>query len=281
MQRINVVIITYNNVTMLRNLLRDLATQSRVGNAIYVVDNASVDDTSLIMAKEFVYVTYIRLSENTGSAGGYAAGIKAAMNHADGIWTFDDDVQLESDSLKNLVAGYNEISKTRPLGAVRSVGTNHPENLPTELEIAPWRGTLWNCELLRKMGPPRSDYFLYGEDLEYSLRMHKFGYVCYWVPTSKCAEIRQGKTDEQFLGVPVRIYPSAFRLYYAFRSEFNIFLEYRVIHKIAHLLLYALKVIVYTAFTERLKGRQKIDAVILGLIHGLIGQLGKNSKYLP
>ena len=152
--------------------------------------------------------------------------------------------------------------------------------LPVELEIVPWRGALWAGDVVRLMGPPRNDYFLYGEDLEYSLRMRKLGYCCYWVPASRCIEARKGKTDGHMLGRAVRIYPQSFRLYYAFRNEISIYLTYRRIDKFANLCLFTLKVIGYVALTERTGGLRKIRAVLEGLWHGLIGRLGKNPQYL-
>ena len=281
MRRIAVVIVTYNNASMLRALLADLAKQSRQPDEIVVVDNDSIDHTSRMMVEEFASVQYLRLAENTGSAGGYYAGVHAVMATADGIWTLDDDVHLESDSLENLVAGYHELAKKFRLGAVRSINDDYKHIVPVELENVPWRGALWVGDVVRLMGPPRSDYFLYGEDLEYSLRMRSHGFCCYWVPTSRCIEVRQGKTDGRLFGKPVRIYPTAFRLYYAFRNEFNIDAAYHRIDRLARLCLYAVKVVGYVALTEGMGGYKKIMAVSTGLWHGLTGRLGKNPRYLP
>lgn len=281
MQRIAVVIVTFNNAGMLRDLLTDLASQSRRPDEIVVIDNAGSDDTPRMMGVEFANVKYLRIAENTGSAGGYCTGIGEVMATADGIWTLDDDVRLQPDSLEALVAGYHDLAKTYRLGAVRSINESYRHSGPVELENVPWRGAFWVGEVVRLMGPPRSDYFLYGEDLEYSLRMRKLGYCCYWVPASRCIEVRKGKTDERILGKPVRIYPTAFRLYYAFRNELSIYLGYRRIDKLAKLCLFTVKVTGYVALTEGAGGLRKIQAVLTGLWHGLTGKLGKNPEYLP
>lgn len=283
MQRIAVVIVTFNNAAMLRNLLLDCAEQSRPPDDIVVVDNASTDTTPRMMTEDFARLHYIRLAENTGSAGGYCAGIREVMATADGIWTLDDDVRqrLQPDTLENLVRGYTELEKIHRIGAVRTVGPGHPANAGGELEIAPWRGTLWAGEVVRRMGPPRSDYFIYGEDIEYSLRMRKLGYFCYWVPTSLSTEVRKEKTGRRIFGKQVRIYPTPFRLYYAFRNEISIYSEYRRIDKLVRVGLYALKVIGYLTVAERSCATPKIKAVLTGLLHGFIGRLGKNPRFLP
>jgi len=282
LKTITAVIVTFNNAGMLKDLLEDLAAQSRPLDEIIVVDNGSVDDTDRMMRTGFKSATYIRLPENTGSGGGFNTGNKAAMEKSDAIWTLDDDVRLETDSLKNLIEGYDRLSTAvKRLGAVRSVGAGHSTNSSTEMDVTPWRGTLWLGGLVRRIGPPRADYFLYGEDLEYSLRMRQAGYVCYWVPQSRCIEARHAKTDENMLGKKVAIYPSAFRLYYAFRSETSIFLQYRRIDKLARLILFGLKVTVFLLIRERTRGWPKIAAVLTGFMHGFRGKLGKNPAYTP
>lgn len=281
MQRIAIVIVTFNNAGMLRNLLLDCAAQTLAPFKTVVVDNASSDETSRMMNDEFPSAGYIRLTENTGSSGGYSTGIKDVMANAEGIWTLDDDVRVSPDTLENLVRGYTDLVKHHRLGAVRTVGPDHPVNGCSELEIAPWRGTLWAGNVVRLMGPPRNDYFIYGEDIEYSLRMRKLGYCCYWVPSSRSIEVRKEKTAGQIFGRRVRIYPAPFRHYYAFRNEISIYREYHRMDKLARVALYALKVIVYVAVTERLGAREKVKAVITGLAHGCFGRLGKNPRFLP
>ena len=282
LKHITVVIVTFNNTGMLKNLLKDLAMQSRQADEIIVVDNGNGNDSRRLVRSEFTNVKYIHLPGNSGSGGGFYTGIKTAMGKSDGIWTLDDDVRLETDSLKNLLAGYDNLSATvKRLSAVRSVGAGYDGTYPTEIEIMPWRGTLWAGNVVREMGPPRADYFLYGEDLEYSLRMREAGYTAYWVPQSRCIEARHEKTDESMFGKKVAIYPSSFRLYYAFRSESNIFLQYRRADKMAKLILFALKVIIYLLIRERTHGSSKIAAILTGFKHGLQGKLGKNSAYTP
>ncbi|MDD5673066.1 MAG: glycosyltransferase [Chitinivibrionales bacterium] len=281
MNQVAVVIVTFNNPGMLETLLNDLALQSRPADEVVVVDNSGFMETAGMVRNKFINVKYYKLPENLGTSGGYYAGFRRVMEKSDGIWTLDDDVRLEKDSLKNLLQAYTSLVARYPIGAVRSVGGNHGRQDATELEIAPWRGTLWVGGMVRKIGPPRADYFIYGEDLEYSLRMRKAGYVCYWAPQSRCIEARYEKTADSMLGKPVAIYPSAFRLYYAFRSESNIFLEYRRWDKMAKLLFYGIKVLAYLLVREQAKAGTKIVAVIKGLSHGLGGKLGKNPAYLP
>jgi len=169
MKRVSAVIVTFNNVGMLSELLSDLLSQTRSPDQIIVVDNASDDDTPEVMRNNYMEVKYIRLPENIGSAGGYYEGIKAALGNSDLIWTLDDDVRLESDALAELVQGFDKLDSTLNISSVRSVGDHHPRTSPTRLELFPWRGTLIKSELIREYGLPMKECFIYGEDLEYAM----------------------------------------------------------------------------------------------------------------
>lgn len=279
--RVSAVIVTFNNAMMLRELICDLFSQTYPPDHIIVVDNASDDNTPQVMRNNFPGVKYMRLRENTGSAGGYYEGIKAALENSDLIWTLDDDVRLRDNSLEELLNGLEGLGSVGKVGIVRSVGRTHPHSFPTELEICPWRGSLIRADAIREVGLPSKEFFIYGEDLEYSLRLKKNGFKCFWIPSSKCIEVREGKTNDTLFGKTVRIYPSNFRLYYAFRNEFNIYFKYRCLIKFARTLFYALKVILYILLAERLKKPDKLSAIMVAFIDGIRGNLGKSVKYLP
>jgi rhamnopyranosyl-N-acetylglucosaminyl-diphospho-decaprenol beta-1,3/1,4-galactofuranosyltransferase len=70
-KRVSAAIVTFNNVEMLGRLINDLLSQTRPADRIVVVDNASVDNTPEVVKTRFPGVRYIRLPENSGSAGGY------------------------------------------------------------------------------------------------------------------------------------------------------------------------------------------------------------------
>jgi rhamnopyranosyl-N-acetylglucosaminyl-diphospho-decaprenol beta-1,3/1,4-galactofuranosyltransferase len=285
-EKICAVIVTFNNVSMLANLLNDLHIQSRLPDEVLVVDNASLDQTESMVKVNYPAVNYIKLEENLGSAGGYYEGIKRAIESSDFIYTLDDDVCLKPDTLSEIVKGFQLLEKSLPsrIGAVRSVGKGHPEEVPTKLDICPWRGTLFKTSIVQEAGLPSPDYFLYGEDLEYSLRLTKKGYSFYWIPASICQERpreQNGKTHEIVLGEKSIRYQDSFRLYYAFRNEIAIYLHYHRVFKLFHTVMYAMKVILMILASEGWNGQKSIRAVKNGVIDGLSGRLGKNLSYTP
>ena len=281
-----VVIVTFNNAGMLENLLQDLHTQNRPPDQIILIDNASCDQTESMVKFGYPSIQYVKLFKNAGSAGGYHEGIRRAIDSGDFIYTLDDDVRLNPDTLSEILNGFHALERISPfrVGAVRSVGDKHPERVPTRLAIFPWRGTLIKADVIREAGLPSPDYFLYGEDLEYSLRLAKKGYMFYWIPSSICREgkrIQDGKRRAEVFGRQSIRYQDPFRLYYAFRNEIFIYLRYWSILKLLHTLLYAVKVMLMILMAEGWTGRRALSAIARGLNDGLWGRLGENRHYLP
>lgn len=143
---------------------------------------------------------------NLGSAGGYALGIETALGFPeyDFLWLLDDDNCPQDHSLEALLACW----ESAPAGSLRAVVAHRKTqaghskaatewNEPTPREgscvgfhflnlifkrhsnksepsALPWTaygGLLIPADLTRKIGFPRRDFFLYGDDLEWTLRI--------------------------------------------------------------------------------------------------------------
>lgn len=283
-EKLSVVIVTFNNVKMLADLLNDLRAQIRLPDEIILIDNASQDGTEEMVRLNYPNVNYIKLRENMGSAGGYHEGIKLATKTSDFIYTLDDDVCLKPDTLSEIIKGFYLLEKLSPskIAAVRSVGEWYSELFVTRMDIYTWRGTLFQTSIFREMGLPSPDFFIYGEDLEYSLRLAKKGYRFYWIPASICQERHRdqdGKTHTEIFGKRSVRYQDPFRLYYAFRNEIFICLHYHRVLKLFHTVMYAMKVILMILASEGWNGQKSIVAVTKGMIDGFRGRLGKNLSF--
>lgn len=179
MQRIGTVIVTHNNVTMLRSLINDLLKQTRKPDEIIIIDNASSDETELLRS-EYPHLHYIRLQENLGSAGGYHEGLKAACKNNDFVWTLDDDLIIDKNALELLERWWRILEKNYRLGAVRCTMSRSLKSLdPIKINTFAWRGTLLKKEVILDVGFPLKEYFLYAEDDEYAHRIEKNGYVMF------------------------------------------------------------------------------------------------------
>jgi rhamnopyranosyl-N-acetylglucosaminyl-diphospho-decaprenol beta-1,3/1,4-galactofuranosyltransferase len=281
MKKTAVVIVTYNNAPLLEQLLSDVCAQTYPVTRIIVVDNASKDGTQVMVGEKFPNVQYIKLPVNSGSAGGYYEGLKAALADNDYIWTLDDDGGLFPDTLDNLVRGLESLDVSLNVAAARDTGANHPHSVPTTLEFAPWKGTLFRADVLKKIGLPEKEYFIYGEDIEYSLRLHRNGYSIYWIPSSKAFERRQEKSRGMLLGREVQTYPDAFRLYYAFRNQVQIYIRYRLYKRCFRMLLYGAKILAFLLFVNKTAVFKKCCAVVFGIADGLRNRLGPNARFMP
>ena len=281
MKKIASVVVTYNNAEMLNNLLVDLEKQTRPLDEIIVIDNSTTDATKNMVAERYSEIKYIRLIENQGSAGGFYEGLKAALKSNDLIWTLDDDIRLNADSLERLLEDLKTLNHLNNIAVIRSGGSFDSKGIPKEMDFYTWRGTLFRSDAIKKVGLPEKKYFIYGEDLEHSIRLKKRGFTLYWAPSSIIREDRDDKTTNKIFGINSRIYMDSFRFYYAFRNEIYIYSRYWCPAKLLRISIYASKVLLYMIFIDRTNSFKKIYAIASGVFDGFRGRLGRNIKFLP
>ena len=103
--RIAAVVVTYNRSALLDACLKALVGQERPPDEILVIDNASTDNTQEMLEQKYEgVITYVRLAENQGGAGGFYEGIRLAYEKGhDWIWVMDDDVDPTVNALKAMV----------------------------------------------------------------------------------------------------------------------------------------------------------------------------------
>ncbi len=109
---ISIVILTYNRLSLLRELLRSLSRIKYQPLEIIVVDNRSEEPVGNIIKKEFPNIALLEMTENIG-----VAARNRGISHASGdiIITLDDDViGINDDSIANLI----EVFADSTIGAV-------------------------------------------------------------------------------------------------------------------------------------------------------------------
>ncbi len=194
--RVVAVVVTWNRRDLLREALAAVTSQTVPPTAVVVVDNASTDGTSDMVATEFPAVDLVVLGLNTGGAGGFAAGLDRAVHghDADLVWLLDDDTVPEPGALAALLAVREAYGPPAPtLLASRAVwtdGRDHPMNTPRPKPWAPraeraaagrvgcvairsasFVSVLVDAEEVRARGLPVADYFLWNDDFEFSTRL--------------------------------------------------------------------------------------------------------------
>ena len=75
--KFGVIIVTYNRLSLLRECLLNVFSQTVPFHRILVVDNHSTDGTAQYLdSLEYPELTVLHLPENIGGAGGFARGLK-------------------------------------------------------------------------------------------------------------------------------------------------------------------------------------------------------------
>lgn len=183
------VVVTFNRSGYLRGLLESVAALDPAPERVIVVDNASTDDTAAVLAElEPVFpvpLSVVRLAENTGGSGGFAAGVSAALNAgAQWLWLMDDDVEVLPGALGALAkwtGNYDCIHGRRlddagnpffwqhrflpGLGIHVPVRGNVFADGPVfATNVGCFEGMLVSAGVVRDIGLPDSRFFINGDD---------------------------------------------------------------------------------------------------------------------
>jgi rhamnopyranosyl-N-acetylglucosaminyl-diphospho-decaprenol beta-1,3/1,4-galactofuranosyltransferase len=197
------VVLTFNRRALLIECLRALLAQTHPVDRIVLVDNASTDGTpeALRAAGLLERVDYRPLERNLGSSGGFHAGIGAALEERwDWIWVMDDDAEPHPDALERLLASPAARDASTAVLATAVVdpdgeiearvqrGFFHGRMRPLpreayvpgttpEVDYVSFVGMLVRGECARATDPPKADFFIWGDDLEYCLRLRRCGAI--------------------------------------------------------------------------------------------------------
>lgn len=201
------VVVTYNRKPLLEECIASLLKQSaRADLRVYVVDNASTDGTGEAM-REYARrgeILYFHTGANLGGAGGFEYGIReAAKGPFDYIWVMDDDTIPTGAALQALLDAAEELS---PFGflsshALWSDGSVCTMNVQRKdimrklklselrkrvipVEYATFVSLLIPMSVARELGAPIGEFFIWGDDWEYTRRISK-KYKSYVVTDSK------------------------------------------------------------------------------------------------
>ena len=191
------VVVAYNRRVLLLEALAALKAQTAALTAVIVVDNFSDDDSAETAQAFWPEVELVRLTRNTGGAGGFATGMAMAIarHEPDWVWVMDDDTIPTPTALEELL-----VAVDRPdvvLAGSRVVwtdGSDHPMNTPrrnpfarreelraaAELGVTPVRSSsfvsmLVSADRVKAAGLPIADYFIWNDDFEFSTRMLRRG----------------------------------------------------------------------------------------------------------
>lgn len=251
--RVTAVIVTYNRLEKLRQTVRNTLAQSFF--RVVVVNNASTDGTKAYLdSLDDVRLDIVHEAVNKGGAGGFECGFAHALKNEEAEWLvcFDDDAYPMPDALVRFAAltpGYDVggvaaavyfpdgriCSMNRPgqnifrsprtwlsaffrrsgalgLGDIAYSGTQ-----PIPVAFSSFVGLFVRCPVVKALGLPRSDLFIYRDDSLYTLSLTQANYSLLFAPLVRfvhdCATPSSG----------VRVYNPLWKVYYIVRNDLPFF----------------------------------------------------------
>lgn len=104
--KLAIVILNWNGAALLKKYLPSVQLYSKDAE-IYVIDNASTDNSIAVLKNEFPDINIIVNDENYGFAGGYNIGLKSVK--ADYYCLLNSDVEVTPNWLAPIINGFNTI----------------------------------------------------------------------------------------------------------------------------------------------------------------------------
>ncbi|CUR59422.1 putative glycosyl transferase, group 2 family [metagenome] len=307
--RIVAVVVTFNRRPLVERLIERLRHIAGLSE-IVVVDNASTDGTAewvstTSTAEETsstsaVPVRLVALETNTGGAGGFNAGMQAALEHdADLVWLMDDDGVPEPDCLAILLPlierGYEFVGPVvvtegqedelvfpiripgtaRVLHRTDDVGDAATDGLLDKVVI-PFNGVLLTRGLIERIGLVDAKYFIWGDDVEYLWRAERDG-----ARIATAVDARFVHPSVGDLGTPMAFgqtynhSPSELKAYCMGRNNV---VNLRTYRGNLHALAFVAKTIWFYVVTRRDLRRLRLSLV--AMTDGWRGRWGRHVRYL-
>ena len=186
------VIVTYNRRDDLQHCISSLRKQTLSGFDILVVNNGSTDGTKEYLDNEQGLIVIHQ--ENLGGAGGFYAGEKYAYDNGyEWVWLMDDDGVPTPNQLEVLYDFTLKYKEAKVLNALVVDKDNHSrlsfmfgdwdfaktQTVEYVNIISPYNGTLINREVFEKVGFTKKEMFIWGDEIEYAMRIGNAGYQVY------------------------------------------------------------------------------------------------------
>lgn len=210
------VVVTWNRRELLKQNLNCLLEQKDAHCDILLVDNASTDGTAEMVKNDFCdsRIHYVNTGANLGGSGGFEFGIDKAVGMGyDYVWIMDDDSMPQPNALKELLIadealegswGFLSSAVYWTDGSVckanrvkkdlfRHVKEEEYKKTLVPIVMGSFVSMLVPSKVIREVGLPIGEYFIWTDDYEFSARISK-RYPCYLVASSKVTHAMANNT---------------------------------------------------------------------------------------
>ncbi len=219
MIKLSIVVVNYNVKFFLEQCLQSVERAlTGISAEVYVVDNASVDNSMQMVAEKFPWVIAIKNKDNVGFSKANNQAIR--LSKGEYVLLLNPDTVVEENTFKQVLSFMDKHENAGALGVkmIDGKGNYLPESkrgLPTpmvafykmfgftalfpkskrfaqyylghlsenenqEVEILAGAFMLMRASALEKSGLLDEDFFMYGEDIDLSYRIIKAGYKNYY-----------------------------------------------------------------------------------------------------
>lgn len=301
MKKIAVIIVTFNSSKYIGGLLDKLLSQTSPVDKVIIADNNSSDNTcDIIKSYQNDKIYLHQLSTNLGGAGGFAKCFELAKNsNCNYIISFDDDAYPLSDNfVADMVAikeqyDYDAISAlvvdsdNHKLSAYEYIVNGKRLKVVEDIQKAPlidndiklFNGVLFDKKVVEKIGIPRAEFFVRGDEQEYKMRILKANLK---VAVFTGAIVYHPTSINEYFYIKGKRYhhlDSPFKLFYStrnqayilrLRDDINFFKKSKIIYK--HFWQYTWFYLVYK------KDTRSYYLWLKAFIYGLIGYMKNDFK---
>lgn len=196
--KVSVVIVTYNRLDLLKQSITHALNQVSPALAhVIVVNGASTDGTAAYLESLTDSRLIIEnLNQNLGGAGGFNHGIKVFMTRTqdDYVWVMDDDSLPTPTALTQLLAlfaekptavmasskvewtdgDWSKMNVQAPADGSRDAVMFGSDNW-VPIKHSTFVGTMFTRAVVAQIGLPQKEYFIWGDDIEYTERATRVG----------------------------------------------------------------------------------------------------------
>lgn len=301
--RVAAVICNYNKREYVVNCIQSVLESDFDGFDLFVVDNASTDDSVEWIQK--MYGDRLKLfvnQENLGGSGGFNTGIRYAVAQGyDYVWCLDNDVLVDEKALRTLY----EFLETHPDTGMAGSKVYHMEapdyvqqfgidilwedyccqakyhnaledgSMPEVVysDAVAACSVLVRTSLIREIGPLPEENFLYWDDTEWGHKCNLAGYRVASVGASRVLHSMGAKKETE----------NTFPMYYAWRNWIRFFMKYTPEERIDDMCQAFLEGIFDVVYHDLYQGEESRSRTVMyaydDALHGITGKAGEEKIF--